>query len=201
MVSVYCDLNRHKKKLASDRKQLEYLESFRVKIIKYLKVMLRKAGIIDEIRAKRKYRRLGITPDQPHDEIIELFNLKPILDKVNKRICWIRKKLAMLQSISIQTVGGKNPIQPPTLIALVWLSAMKSCRKTKRYEDICNLTEWFAKHHPKIFAKRFYRIYGRLPILSTAAIRRAEERYIAGRTPRQKKYKAIIKELLTGTYD
>lgn len=191
------DLRSKKKNLARYRKNLEYLESFESKILKRLEGMMSKSGLSKDIERKPEYRSSDLTREQLHEEIKRLFHLEPIFNRINEKIIKAKKQILLLETFSIKILDRRKSIQPLTMVALVWLIAMKKARKQRRYRDVIRLLNWFSNNHREEIVNK----YERLLNLSESALRRAYERYIERPNRKNRAYKEIVYEFYDSSLD
>jgi len=204
LVNVDCRLRRNKRKLDKLRARIEFLKSLKAMMPKELDRILLKGEFFRDIEWKLKKYKLSsekaerLAQEQRNERISTLFNLKRVFLLIDEEIENSEKQILYIKAIDQKTMGGKNPIQPITLVVLVWLFAMKKAkRRSPRYKVVELLLEWFFNNYEEKL-KGYFQF---LPPVSQGAIRRAYERYLKSPNQKQKIYIKLIRDFYYDSFE
>lgn len=168
-VKAFFELLAKQRSIKTFEDKIQKLETLKTHIFKKLNEYLKTSESQEEIE---------------DDAIMEQFNLAPFFKIIDQKIKNLEKIANLLRSLNIATGKQKRIMQPHTMVALVWILAMRE--KGRKLYEIFKDTQILLKRISK--KEEFKNYFEREINISTDIIRRDYERYIKNPNDKQKIY-------------
>ena len=187
-ILAFYNLIKLKKRAPFFRERIRILETEKRLVIERIDDFLTKVELWDEIK-HIQLEGATLTQERKISYIKSNFGLNPHFDRIDKKLKFHKRRVALLNGFQIETEEKKKRITPQTLIALVWYLAFQlgNGTKSQKFQDVAKLMNWFAYHEIEDFMNLFDE-----PIeVYASAAKNDYERYIQNPNELRKIYKDL----------